>query len=73
MPASKTVALRAAPELLGKTTRVIVLEPEPANAPETVIQPGKAETAQGQKAEVWMLRLKYAPEAGATSEVDPTE
>ena len=63
-PAIKIVALRGAPEL-GEATRVTVAEPAPEDAPETVIQPGKPETAHEQEAVVWMLTVRLPPEAGA--------
>ena len=71
-PAIETVALIAEPEL-GATTRVTVAEPAPEDAPETVIQPGRLETAQGHAAPVWMLTVKLPPAAGACSEAGATE
>jgi hypothetical protein len=67
------VALRGAPELLGKTARATEAEPGPEDAVETVIQPGKPETVQGQEALVWMLMVRLAPEAGACKVVGETE
>ena len=71
-PAIKIVALSDAPEL-GAATRVTVAEPEPDDAPETVIQLGKLETTQEQEAVVWMLTVKLPPVAGNCSEVGETE
>ena len=59
--------------MLGETTRVTEAEPEPEDAPETVIQPGKPETVQGQEGVVWMLTVKLPPEAGACNVVGETE
>jgi hypothetical protein len=74
MPAIEMVALRDVPELLGGAARVTVAEPSPEDALETTIQAGKPETAQKQEEPAaWMLTVKKPPEAGASSEVDPTE
>jgi hypothetical protein len=72
-PAIRTVALRVAPELLGKTARAKEAEPGPEDAAEAVIQAGKPETAHGQEAAVWMLTVKLPPEAGACNVVGETE
>jgi hypothetical protein len=71
-PAIKTAALRAAPELLGETTRATFAEPAPDDALETEIQLEKSETVQEQEAVVWMLTVKPPPEAGACNEVGET-
>ena len=71
-PAINIVALRGAPEL-GETTRVTVAEPAPEDAPETVIQPGRPETAQGQLVLVWMLTAKLPPEVETCGELGATE
>ena len=67
------VALRVAPELLGKTASATEAEPAPAGAVETVIQPGRPETAQVQEAAVWMVTVRPVPEAGACSVAGETE
>ena len=72
-PATETVALRGAPELLGKTARATEAETAPEDAPETAIQPGKPETAQGQEAAVWMPTVRLPPAAGACKVVGETE
>jgi uncharacterized protein YfaQ (DUF2300 family) len=71
-PAAEIVALSAMPEL-GATTRVTEPEPVPEDAPETVIQLGRPETVQGQKAAVWTLAVRSPPEAGACNEAGATE
>jgi hypothetical protein len=71
-PATKTVALRGAPEL-GETRRLIVAEVGPEDAPETVIQAGKPETIQGQEAVVCTVTATLPPEAGAWNEAGETE
>ena len=45
----------------------------PEDAPETIIQPGKPETAQKQEAAVWMATVTIPPEAGACNVVGETE
>jgi hypothetical protein len=72
MPATRTVAVRGVPGL-GETRRARVAEAGPEDAPETVIQPGKPETVQGQEAAVWMLTATLPPEAGACNEAGETE
>jgi hypothetical protein len=72
-PATKTVAVRVAPELLGRTARATEAETGPEDAAETVIQPGKPETAQGQEAAVWILTVTLPPEAGACNDAGETE
>jgi hypothetical protein len=67
------VALRDAPELLGKTARATEAEPGPEDAAESVIQAGKPETAQGQEGAAWMLTAKLPPEAGTCKVVGETE
>jgi hypothetical protein len=67
------VAVRVAPELLGKTARATEAEPAPEDAPESVIHPGKPVTAQVQEAAVWMVTVKLVPEAGPCSMVGETE
>jgi hypothetical protein len=52
---------------------MMVAGPVPEEAPETVIQPGKLETAQEQEGVVWMLTFKLPPGAGACNEVGETE
>jgi hypothetical protein len=71
-PATKTVALRGAPEL-GETRKVTVAEAAPEDALETATQPGKPETVQGQEAAAWMLTVALPPEAGACNEVGETK
>jgi len=51
-PAIKTVPLRVAPELLGKTARATEAEPGPEGAAETVIQPGMPEIAHGRRGQL---------------------
>src|ERR1035438_8344182 len=63
-PAIEIVALRVAPEL-GKSSKVTVADPVPEAAPETVIQLGRPEIAQGQIAVVWMLTVRLPPAATA--------
>jgi hypothetical protein len=50
-----------------------VADPAPEDAPETVIQLGRPETAQVQEAAVWMLKVKLPPEAGTGNVVGETE
>jgi len=50
-----------------------VAEPVPEEAPETVIQLGKPETAQKQEAVVWMLMVKLPPRRGPANVVGETE
>jgi hypothetical protein len=71
-PANEIVALRAAPEF-GATTRVTVAEPAPEDTPKTVIQLGRPDTVQVQEAVVWMLTVKFPPEAEIWNEVGVTE
>jgi len=72
-PAIKTVPLRVAPELLGKTARATEAESGPEGAAETVIQPGMPEIAHGQKGAVWMPTVRLPPEVGACNVVGETE
>jgi hypothetical protein len=72
-PAIRTVALRVAPELLGKTARITEAEPGPEDRAEAVIQGGTPEIAQGQETVVWMPTVKLPPEAGACNVVGETE
>jgi hypothetical protein len=67
------MAFRGVPELLATTARVTEAEPAPDDAPETVIQPGKPETAQAQEAAVWMPTVKLPPEAANCNAVGDTE
>ena len=67
------MAFRGVPELLGTTASVTEAEPAPEDAPETVIHPGKPETAQAQDAAVWMPTAKLPPEAGNCNAVGETE
>ena len=62
-PAIKIVALSGAPELAARTS-VTVAEPVPEDAPDTVIQLGKLETAQEHIKVVWILTVKMSTKTG---------
>jgi hypothetical protein len=66
--ATVITALRGAPELAA-TTSVTDPLPVPVEAPETVIQLGKPETAHVQLAVVWIPIGKEPPAAAGCSEV----
>jgi len=63
MPATEIWAERGAPEL-DATASVTVEEPVFEAAPETVIQSGRPMIVHEQEADVCMLTVKPAPDAG---------